>query len=65
MADRDSAPLNLLSFLAGRGEGRGSQPEVWPFSKFVFVNVFTLIETIYPIRWAKPFAKERKKSTFG
>ena len=30
-------------------------------TKFVFLNVFTLIETICPKRWAKPFAKERKK----
>ena len=36
----------------------------WRMStKFVFLNVFILVETIYPKRWAKTFAKERKKST--
>ena len=32
-------------------------------TKFVFLNVFILEETIYPKRWAKTFAKERKKYT--
>ena len=71
----ECSPLNvhiLPTYKMQGGGGRGVNWKWGPFpfkmpwrmsTKFVFLNVFILEETIYPKRWAKTFAKERKKST--